>query len=74
MQILFGYLARNNENNVAYSKAVLKKKEKNTQKVVFEGTVITLSLYKIKKHCLKQEQFSTSKQQIPYHKKNIWQP
>lgn len=33
--------------------------------MVFEGTVITLSLYKISKHCLKQDQFSVSKLQTP---------
>lgn len=70
MQILFGYLARKNADNpVVYCKAILKKKENNTQNMVFEGTVITLSLYKISKHCLKQEQFTASKQQIPYNKK-----
>lgn len=76
MQILFGYLARKNENNpVAYCKAILKKKErKNTQNMVFKGTVITLSLYKISKHCLKEEQFSASKQQIPYNKKTCGNP
>lgn len=56
MQILFGHLARKNENHpLAYCKAIPKKKEKNTQNMVFEGTEITLSFYKISKHCLKQE-------------------
>lgn len=75
MQILFGYLARKNENNpMVYCKAILKKEEKNTQNMVFEGTVITLSLYKISKHCLQQEQFPASKQQIPYNKKTYGSP
>lgn len=75
MQILLGHLARKNESNpVACCKAILKKIEKTPQNMVFGDTVITLSLYKISKRCLKQEQFSASKQQVPYTKKTYGNP